>query len=172
MKKEQLILDARKEISIQLHNTLNDWTYFLGSEEIIKYLEPGDLKKPQNPIPAIPFPDHLKPMGIPSIEHARAHVVNQLNFLLSIRSHLNQGQLFTPEQIRTYGPKYQAQIDIFKEKLQSKIDILDRSELENQGLIEDTEILKRYIVQDKFTLDEIKHRLEQRKLNRLLSDES
>lgn len=170
MKKEQLILDAKRELSKQIHNTLNDWTYFLGSEEILDFLEPGNLKKPDNPIPSIPFPDQLKPIGIPSIEHARAHVVNQLNFLLSIRNHLNKGQIFTSEQIREYGPKYQAQINVMKEKLEPRINVLDREELENQGLIQDTEILKRYISQGKFTLEEVKHRMEQRKLNHLLNE--
>lgn len=166
--KEEMIRDSKRELQNQILNTLHDWTYFLGADDILDHLQPGSLKRKRSPITSIPVPNQLQPLHLPNIGHARAHVANQLNFLLSIRHHINLGQVFAPEQIQNYGPKYQHQIQAFKKNLSHKLDLLNREELECQGLLQDTEILKRYIAQNKLSLEEIKHRLEQRKLNRLL----
>ena len=166
--KEELMRDSKRELQRQIHSTLNDWSLFLGSEDIINHLKPFNLKNRPKPLRQIPLPDHLQSLNLPYIELARAHIVNQLNFLLSIRTHINQGQLFAPEQIKLFGPKHQTKITEYKTKLKPKLEILDKDALEQHSLIQDTEILKRYIVQEKYSLEEIKHRLEQRKLNKLL----
>ena len=166
--KEELIRQAKRELNRQIHSTLNDWTQLLGSEDIIDHLGPYNLKRPQQPITKLPIPQPLQPFNLHHLEHARAHIVNQLNFQLSIKQHMEQGQVFSEEQIKNYAPRYQDLIDNFKTKLEPKIQALNRDELEEQGVITDMEVLKRYLAQDKLSLSEIKHKLEQRKLNKLL----
>ena len=165
--KEEMLRDSRKELNQQIHSTLNDWTFFLGSEDLLEHLNPHNLRKPIQPLSKLPVPAPLQPFNL-HLDHVRAIIVNQLNFQLSIREHMNQGQLFSQEQIKAHAPKYQDTIEMFKQKHKPNLEILDRDELEQNGILQDMEILKRYITQERFNLDQIKHRLEQRKLNKLL----
>lgn len=153
---------AIEQLNQMITRTLDWWNYFLGSDEIMRYIQKFDLANPNafRMPPVIPLNPTLRqsltqiPLQIIDyIERMRPFIAGHLCVLLSVRDSLRQGQPIPLNLVADRNMNFGKQVANAQRQLTPYMRIINLNQLQQQGLWKRIDATKQFMLDQRVTVD-------------------
>ncbi len=155
---------AIEQLNQMIARTLDWWNYFLGCDEVMKYIQKFDLGNPNafRMPPLIPLNPALRQsllnLKVPQqivdyIERIRPFIAGHLCVLLSVRDALRQGQPIPLNLVADRNLNFGKQIANAQRQLMPYLKMVNLNMLLQQGLWKKVDATKQYLIDPRVTVD-------------------